>query len=57
MPKRKYEYHEGPEAHGKFERTMVALFKAPKGTAKAVPGAKKKASRAADRKRKSGGKA
>jgi hypothetical protein len=28
--KREYKYHEGPDAAGKFERAMVALFKAPK---------------------------
>jgi hypothetical protein len=26
----KHEYHEGPEALERFEKTMVALFRAPK---------------------------
>ncbi len=53
---RRYEYHEGPRAKEDFERTMVALFKAPKTVrvGQASDGAKKKASRPADRKRKRG---
>jgi hypothetical protein len=47
------EYHEGSKAKDNFERTMVALFKAPK-TARAARGAKKKAFRSAGRAKKSG---
>lgn len=50
---KKAEYHEGRGARAAFERTMVALFKAPK-TARAARGAKKKASRSAGRAKKSG---
>ena len=49
----KPEYREGPKAKEDFDRTMVALFRAPK-TARAVRGAKKKASRSAGRAKKSG---
>ena len=54
--KKKHEYHEGPKAKEGFERTMVALFKAPKTVrvGQAAGGAKKKASRSADRKKKRG---
>lgn len=48
----KHTYQEGPKAKKDFERTMVALFKAPK-TATTARGAKKKASRSAGRAKKS----
>ena len=33
----KHEYHEGPEAAAKFEKTAQQIFRAPKSRAKSVP--------------------
>jgi hypothetical protein len=33
----KHEYHEGPEALGRFDKGMTKLFQAPKPTAKQAP--------------------
>ena len=32
----KHEYHEGPEAAEKFEKTAMRIFRAPKSSAKTV---------------------
>ena len=33
----KHEYHEGPEAAERFEKTAIKVFRAPKSSAKSVP--------------------